>query len=108
VIKIHTPSHSHLRCFPAGDLDHRAAIGLRQVVGRVLRPGMDVVFDLRDVESMDATGVSALTDSFRLVRTLGGAARVCNTRRDLRWRLELVGLERPLVGSSVPDLCGAA
>jgi anti-anti-sigma factor len=68
---------------------------------------MDVVVDLRHVESMNAAGVSALTDSFRRVRTLGGTARVCNTRPDLRWRLELVGLERPLVGSSIPDSCSA-
>jgi anti-anti-sigma regulatory factor len=69
---------------------------------------MDVVFDLRHVESIDAAGVSALADSFRIVRTLGGTARVCNTRPGLRWRLELVGIERPLVGSSIPVLSGAA
>jgi anti-anti-sigma regulatory factor len=57
---------------------------------------------------MDAAGVSALSDSFRLVRTLGGTARVCNTRPSLRWRLQLVGIERPLLGTAIPDLSGAA
>jgi anti-anti-sigma factor len=69
---------------------------------------MDVVVDLRHVESMDAAGVSALANSFRLVRSLGGTARVCNTRPGLRWRLELVGIERPLVDTSISDLSGAA
>jgi anti-anti-sigma factor len=69
---------------------------------------MDVVVDLRHVESMDAAGVSALTDSVRLVRTLGGTARVCNTRPGLRWRLQLVGIEPLRAATAIPDLTGAA
>jgi anti-anti-sigma factor len=69
---------------------------------------MSVVVDLRHVESIDAAGVGALAQSFRLVRTLGGTARVCNTRPHLRWRLELVGIERPLERTSRPRYSGAA
>ena len=108
MIQIQSASHSHLRCFPAGDLDHRVGRCLRRVIGRVLRPGIDVVVDLRHVESIDAAGVSALADSFRIVRTLGGTARVCNARPGLRWRLELVGIGRPLMATAMPDLSGAA
>jgi anti-anti-sigma factor len=108
VINVQAATRSRFRCFPAGDLDQQAATRLRRVIGPVLRPGLDVIVDLRHVESMDAAGVGALADFLRLVRTLGGTARVCHARPRLRWRLELVGIEGPALGASVPPYYGVA
>jgi anti-anti-sigma factor len=108
VINIQCGSETCIRCFPSGDLDQRAARDLRQVILCALRPGVDVVVDLRLVESIDAAGVGALSDSIRMVRSAGGMARVCNTPARARWRLDLVGIERPLVCISEPEYSGAA
>ena len=100
MIGMHACSDSRIICCPVGDLDQAIAGSLRRLVSDTVRSGVEILIDLRDVGYMDAAGVSALADCVRLVRAVGGTARVCNPSPRVRWRLELLGIESPQTLSS--------
>ena len=67
-------------CRPIGQLDWAGAIALRHVVHDSVAPGAEIVIDLSRVAFVDAAGMSALVESVRRVRALGGTARISNVR----------------------------
>jgi anti-anti-sigma factor len=91
---------SSILCRPIGQLDWAGAISLRHVIHDSLAPGVDIVIDLSRAGFVDAAGMSALVGSVRLVRALGGTARVCNVRPRAQRLMELVCVDRLLMGDS--------
>ncbi|MGO9661208.1 MAG: STAS domain-containing protein [Acidimicrobiales bacterium] len=95
---------SSIVCRPVGELDWVGAVPLRRVVHDAFAPGLEVVIDLSRVEFIDAAGMSALVGSVRFVRAQGGAARTCNARPQVRRLMELIGVDRLLMPSSVANV----
>ena len=60
MIETRVLADSSIVCRPSGRVDWTAALSLRQAIGDSLRPGGDVVIDLRRVEFIDAVGMSAM------------------------------------------------
>jgi anti-sigma B factor antagonist len=94
--------------YPSGHLDLDASFDLRHAIGEVLEPELNVVIDLRHLESADAEGLSALVGSIRRIRAIGGTVDVTNANPRLRWFLGLIGVDRFVVASSDPSYIGAA
>jgi len=94
---------SSILCRPIGQLDWAGAIALRHVVHDSLAPGAEIVIDLSRVGFVDAAGMSALVGSVRRVRALGGTARICNVRPRVQRLMELVCVDRLLMGPSAPS-----
>jgi anti-anti-sigma factor len=93
VIETSTYPDGVVRLSPLGDLDWISARALRHAVHDLINPRMRVEFDLHDVMSIDAAGISALLGSVRLIRSLGGEARVCNMSKPVRSRFEMLGID---------------
>jgi anti-sigma B factor antagonist len=81
---------------PLGDLDWVSAFSLRHAVHDLMEPGIEILIDLSRVESIDATGISALVGCARRVKAAGGTARICNAPPQVQRRLEHVGADRLL------------
>jgi anti-anti-sigma factor len=87
-------------CRPSGGLGWIAAVSLRHAIGDLLRPGVEVVIDLRRVDFIDAVGISALVGSVRRVRAVGGQAEIRGGSSQVRRRMELAGICPLLMGSA--------
>ena len=90
-------------CRPLGDLDWVSAFSLRHAIQELLQPGIEILIDLSQVETVDATGISALVGSVRRVTALGGSAGICNARPEVERRLQLVGADRLLLPARVAN-----
>lgn len=77
MIKLRTRPDSSVLCQPLGALDFEAASELRHHIARIVRPDLELVFDLSRVDHIDAFGASVLVASVRRVRAMGGRSRVC-------------------------------
>jgi anti-anti-sigma factor len=87
-------------CRPAGGLDWISAMSLRHAIHDSLRPGVDILIDLSQVDFIDAVGMSALVGCVRRVRAVGGEALICNATPSVRQRMELVGVYSLLTRAS--------
>ena len=94
----HSPD-STVVCRPSGDLDFPSSLTFRHVIADILRPKLKLVIDLRDVQVVDAVGLSGLIGTVRRVRSVAGTARIVNANPRLRCLLRSVGGEE-LVGLS--------
>ena len=94
---------SRIVCRPSGRLDWTAAVSLRHAIGDLLRPGVEVIIDLSQVEFIDAVGISAIVGSVRRVRAAGGHSEICGTSPQVRPHLELVGVYRLLMRCSATN-----
>ncbi len=96
VIETQVLSDSSIVCQPSGSLDWMAAVSLRDAIGDSLRPGVDVVMDLRRLEFIDAVGIGAMVGSVSRVPAVDGHAERCGASGEVRHRLELAGVYRPV------------
>jgi anti-sigma B factor antagonist len=103
VIETQVLADSSILCRPSGSLDWMAAVSLRHAIGGLLRPGVEVIIDLSQVEFIDAVGISAIVGSVRRVRAVGGHAQICGASPKVRRRLELVGVYRLLMRCSATN-----
>jgi stage II sporulation protein AA (anti-sigma F factor antagonist) len=108
VIETYVGPHSSAVCRPRDDLDWLNAFPLRRALSDLLQPGVQIVIDLGRVSWIDATGVSALMESIRRVTAVGGTVRICHMSPEVRRRLELVGVDRFVLGWPAVDGRGAA
>jgi anti-anti-sigma factor len=69
---------------------------------------LDLIFDLSCVDHVDAFGASALVGSVRRVRAMGGTCRILQVNAQVRWILNIVGMNRFLADSPTPDQADAA
>jgi anti-anti-sigma factor len=92
MLKLEMCSDRSTWCSPIGGLDQAGGSTLGRAIRSVLRPGIEIVIDLRRVSFIDADGVAALVECARQARAVGGEVRVCHARPRVRWRLELVGI----------------
>ena len=94
MIKLRTYPDSSVVCQPLGALDFEAATELRHQIAGIVRPELELVFDLRQVDYIDAFGASVLMVSVRRIRAMGGRPRVCRVNPRIRWVLEVIGIDR--------------
>jgi anti-anti-sigma factor len=100
VVETRVRPDSSIVCRPSGGLDWIGAVSLRHAIDDSLRPGVDLIIDLRRIDFIDAFGMSVLVGSVRRVRAVGGEAHICNATSQVRRRMELVGVYRLLTHSS--------
>jgi anti-anti-sigma factor len=108
VIKLRTCPDSSVVCQLSGALDFEAATELRHQIAAIVRPDLELIFDLRRVDYIDAFGASVLVGSVRRVRAMGGRSRVCRVNPRIRWVLELIGIDRFLTEPQDSDDRNAA
>ena len=99
MIEITQRPDSTVVCRPSGDLDFPGSLTFRHVIADLLRPKLKLVIDLRDVQVVDAVGLSGLIGTVRRVRSVAGTARIVNANPRVRCLLRSVGAEQ-LVGLS--------
>jgi anti-anti-sigma factor len=99
MIEITQRPDSTVVCRPSGDLDFPGSLTFRHVIADLLRPKLKLVIDLRDVQVVDAVGLSGLIGTVRRVRSVAGTARIVNANPRVRCLLRSVGPEK-LVGLS--------
>jgi anti-sigma B factor antagonist len=80
-------------CCIEGNLDSQTVTGFRARVAS-LRPGGNVVFDLRKVPFVDSVGLGALIGAVRRVRESGGDVVVSRPRPPVRRALHLTAIDR--------------
>ena len=97
--ELHIGKGSSVTCRPSGDLDLVSAVSMRHLIGEVLRPGLEVVFDLQNVSFIDAVGLSPLVGSVRRVRAVGGRARISNAQPRVQSLFRLIGVDGLLMSS---------
>jgi len=103
VIKLQTRPDASVVCLPLGALDFQTATELRHGLAGILRPHLELVFDLSQVDYIDACGASALVGSVRRVRAMGGRSRVRHVNPGIRWVLEIIGIDRFLSEAPASD-----
>jgi anti-anti-sigma factor len=75
-----------------GTLDWIASLFLRHVIGDLLLPGVEVVIDLSEVDSIDSVGISAIVSSVRRVRAASGRAEIRGASPEVRRNMQLAGV----------------
>ncbi len=108
LVKLQICPDSTLICQPLGALDLDAATRLRHLITAILRPGLDLVFDLSEVDRIDAVGASALVGSIRRVAAVEGRCRVRHANPRIRWILDIIGVDRLVTRTRTPDEPDAA
>jgi anti-anti-sigma factor len=89
---------------PYGHLDLDGSFELRHIIGKVLEPEVNIIIDLRHVDSIDAEGLSALVGSARRARAVGGTAIITHANPRLQWLLGLTGADRLVLASAESSL----
>ena len=106
MIEINADPDSTIIYRPSGDFDFLSAQTFRQVVADLLRPGLNIVIDLRHAHDVDAVGLRALIGAARGVGSLGGTVRIVNANPRPRCLLRSAGADRliePSSAASPPD-----
>jgi stage II sporulation protein AA (anti-sigma F factor antagonist) len=87
-----------------GEIDLSTAPEVRAEVGRIARPGMQVVIDLTGVGFMDSTGLGSLVWARRRLRRIGGDILIVRPRPNVRRVLEISGVSEivPVEGFPPP------
>jgi anti-sigma B factor antagonist len=80
-------------CYIEGNLDSDTVAAFRALVAR-LRPGHDVIFDLRQVPFVDSVGLWAMLGAVRRVRENGGDAVISQPRPPVRRALHYTAIDR--------------
>ena len=78
-----------------GELDHHAAIGVRESVDRELgRMGArNVAFDLSKVTFMDSSGIGVIMGRYKITKALGGRVIVYGASGDVKRIIEMSGID---------------
>ena len=108
MIEIQSAPDSSVICRPHGALDIDTATELRHLTGEILHPELDLVFDLSQVDYIDAVGASALVGSVRRVRAVGGQSRLSQVNPRVQWVLEVIGIEKYLAANPASGQSDAA
>ena len=80
---------------PAGVLDGVKASQLCQQVSELLAAGNNLVLlDMTDVDSIDSSGLGALTIALKMLRTAGGDLYLCSISEPVRNFLSIMRMDR--------------
>ncbi|MCH5209425.1 MAG: anti-sigma factor antagonist [Oscillospiraceae bacterium] len=77
-----------------GELDHHAAIGIRESVDRELsRTGArNVAFDLSRVTFMDSSGIGVIMGRYKVTKALGGRVILYGANEDVKRLINMSGI----------------
>jgi anti-sigma B factor antagonist len=90
-------------CYFEGNLESETVAGFRALVA-AMRPGQNVILDLRQVPFVDSAGLGALLGSVRRIRESGGDAIICRPRPSVRRALHLTAIDRSVgVATSIEE-----
>ncbi len=78
----------------ADELDHSAAARMRGELDELLRDGSirSLVFDLRNLNFMDSSGIGFIIGRYKLMARRGGSVAVMNADRRMDRIFEMAGL----------------
>jgi len=80
----------------SGDIDHNAAVQMRRKLDGMLDDAQirRLVFDMRDVEFMDSSGIGMLIGRYKIMRSKGGSVAVTGMDQRINKIFEMAGLYR--------------
>ena len=78
----------------SGDIDHNAAMQIRCKLDAMLDDHQirRLIFDMRDVEFMDSSGIGMLIGRYKIMRSKGGSVAVTGVDRRVNKIFEMAGL----------------
>jgi len=78
----------------SGELDHRAATGIRRELDDLISQtgAKRLVFDLKDLEFMDSSGIGLIIGRYKLMRRRMGSVAVCGTNARIDQIFKMSGL----------------
>ena len=89
-------------CGLIGDLDRHSFADFAAKVTSVIRPGVDIAFDLSHIGFIDSTGLRALRASARRIQRAGGRASAISLPPQVAHLLAVTGIDQVMsVGGRV-------
>ena len=96
-IQIENLSGSTAVVRPSGRMDVESSPEVRQTILELVEQGVTgVVVDLKGVDFMDSSGLSALVTGMKALQKVSGAMRICYANAQIRTALRLTMLDRIL------------
>ncbi|ABB14984.1 anti-sigma F factor antagonist [Carboxydothermus hydrogenoformans] len=85
-----------------GEVDLKEADRLRREVDEIIEnyPVKDIVFNLKNVDFIDSSGLGVILGRFKKIRSLGGRVYLASTNEKIKKILELSGFFRIMKGIS--------
>lgn len=89
----------------AQDLDHHAVTLLREQSDRLIDAGniRHIIFDFRDVDFMDSSGIGLIMGRYKRVMFRGGKAAVSNVGKEVDRIFQLSGLYKIIGNYATPE-----
>ncbi|MBQ6707150.1 MAG: anti-sigma factor antagonist [Clostridia bacterium] len=79
-----------------GEIDHHAAIRLREKLDRVIEGGEYslLILDFSEISFMDSSGIGLVLGRYKLMKRLGGHLLVRGACSRILWMMQMAGLEK--------------
>ena len=90
-----------------GEIDQYAAAQLKENIDIEIEnsPKKNLIFDLKNVDLMDSSGIGLIVGRYKLITALGGKLALCNASKSVAKILSLSGIEK--IVSNFPSLSEA-
>ena len=85
-----------LRVMVPKELDHHSSIDLRSQTDMLLQTYhvKNLVFDFKDTEFMDSSGIGVIIGRYKLIKALGGTVNVVCANRQMDRLMTMSGLKK--------------
>lgn len=82
-----------------GELDHHTSLELRERINILMAeyPVVNLVFNMKDLDFMDSSGIGVILGRYNLVKRLGGMIVVCHLSSTIERIIRLSGLYKIVV-----------
>lgn len=79
-----------------GELDHHSAGMVREVIDKEIKRSnaVNIVFDFRNLNFMDSSGIGVIMGRYKVVKKLGGEMVIFSPTQAVRHIIEMSGLEK--------------
>lgn len=79
-----------------GDIDHHTCEEIRSKIDNEImkRNPKSIIFDMKNVNFMDSSGIGVIIGRYKLIMTNGGIAAMVNVRPQIKRVYEICGLKK--------------
>lgn len=79
-----------------GDIDHHTCEEIRNKIDNEImrRDPKNIIFDMKNVNFMDSSGIGVIIGRYKLVMAKGGAAAMVNVKPQIKRVYEICGLKK--------------
>lgn len=79
-----------------GEIDHHSARAIREEVDENLQRSLPkkLIFDFRDVNFMDSSGIGLIMGRYKLIKSMGGEIVIRNVKEQIGRVMKLSGLQK--------------